>query len=476
MTRPRAGRFASVSRRALHPPVRDPRFWIVQAMVVGLASAHLAIDMVSATPGAVPAGIPVALLLAPVSYAALRYGLAGSLATAVWATLLWLPDLLLSRDRGHVGNDVIELGLVIAVAVFVGYHIDAERLEHASADRARSEHRAAEARYRQLFDTNAAPILVADSSGNILDANPAARALDRGNVIGRPVRDILGADIGAPGERAARVIAVSVPGAGPRDYRVSFAQVPARPAAEPLTQLVLDDITEERAEGQRVHRFAGLLLKVQEEERKRIAQELHDEPLQLLVHLARSLERLGTMPEAPAALANALTGARHQTLDVASRLGAVMAGLRPPALEQLGLAAALQGFLADVGETANLHADMRIAGNQARLSSETELAAFRVAQEAVNNAIRHAGANQLQLTLTFSDGGLHLRVADNGRGFDPASFDRQLPSGRLGLLGMHERAALVGGQLTVQSTPGYGTVLTATFPDDEHEPVAYSRA
>lgn len=73
-----------------------------------------------------------------------------------WATLLWLPDLLLPRDRGHVGNDLIELAWVIAVAVFVGCHIDRERLERAKADRARSEQQAVEVRYRQLFDTNTA--------------------------------------------------------------------------------------------------------------------------------------------------------------------------------------------------------------------------------------------------------------------------------------------------------------------------------
>ncbi len=458
------GRFALVLRRAVRPPVREARFWIVQAMVVGIAALHLAVDVISTEPRVVPAGVPVALLLAPVSYAALRYGLAGAAATATWATLLWLPDLLLPRDRGHVGNDVIELSLVIAVAVFVGYHIDAERLARADEQQARSGQRAAEARYQQLFDINAVPILVASPTGVILDANPAARALVQGTLTGRPVQDVLGAGLEALGDGAGHVVTISAPKASPRDYRVNIARIPARSAERPLTQLVLEDVTEERAEGDRVHRFAGLLLEVQEEERRRIAQELHDEPLQLLVHLARSLERLETTPQNTDTLADGFGAARRQSLDIAARLRAVVAGLRPPALEQLGLTAALRGFLADVEEAAMLRPDMRVTGTQTRLSPEVELAAFRIAQEAVNNVIRHSGVSRLRLTLAFGTGRLCLSVADDGRGFDPAAVDRQLPGGRLGLLGMRERAALAGGRLTVRSAPGQGTTVEATFP------------
>jgi signal transduction histidine kinase len=457
-----ASRWVAAWRRAIRPPVRESRFWIVQAMVVGLAAAHLATDIASAA-GTVPAGIPVALLLAPVSYAALRYGLSGSVATAVWASLLWLPDLLLPRDRGHIGNDLIELTLVVAVAVFIGHHIDTERLERAHAEWARIEQQATEARYRQLFDTNAAPILVVGKSGAILDANPAARALVRENVVGRPVHDVLGSRAGAIGDGAGSVIAMPTPPNGLRYYRVNAGHVPAKPEKEPLTQLVLQDITEERAEGERVHRFAELLLKVQEEERRRIAQELHDEPLQLLVHLARSLERLATTAQTPATLADSLGGARHQTLEIATRLRAVVAGLRPPALEQLGLTPALRGFLADVGDTTALPTDLQVTGTEMRFPLEIELGAFRIAQEAVNNVIRHADAKKLLLTLDFGDDGLSLRVTDDGRGFDPAAIGTQLPAGRLGLLGMRERAALAGGQLTVQSAPGQGTTVVATF-------------
>ncbi|HEV2376403.1 MAG TPA: sensor histidine kinase [Streptosporangiaceae bacterium] len=349
----RAGRWAAVAHAVLRPPLREAPFWAVQAVVVGLAAAHLVVDWAS-PPLTVPAGIPVALLLAPVSYAALRYGLAGSVATAAWGALLWLPDLLLPHDRGHVANDLIELALVMAVAVFVGYHIDSEGRERA-----------------------------------------------------------------------------------------------------------------------RARRFAGLLLQAQEDERKRIARGLHDEPLQLLVALARSLERLEGTPGAGAALVGGLGGARQQTLDVAARLRAVVAGLRPPALEQLGLVAALRGLLASIGESDEVDAELHVTGTEVRLPPDTELAAFRIAQEAVTNVVRHAGTSRLELRLTFANGAMSLCVADHGRGFDLAGLDQRPGGGHLGLLGMRERAALRGGRLTVRTAPGQGTAVEVTFSADgaqEHTP------
>jgi signal transduction histidine kinase len=456
-----ASRLASVPRRVIRPPLHEASFWIVQAMVVTLAAAHLTVDLKWAGPGALPAGIPVASLLVPVGYAALRYGLSGSAATAMWAVLLWVPDLFLPHGEGHIGNDLIELGLVVAVAVFVGYYIDVERLERAQVQRAESGHRAAEVKYRQLFDTNAAPILVLDQAGTVLEANPAARALARRELLGEPVAEILGFGLDTPADDEGRVITIGPTGAGLRDYRVSLTSVQTVSAHEPLTQLVLEDVTEERAEGQRVRRFAEFLLQVQEEERRRIARELHDEPLQLLVHLARSLERFATVPGIPATLADGLPGARREAIDVADCLRAVVRDLRPPALEQLGLVAALRGFLVGAGDVATTPMDLQVTGTEIRLTPEIELGAFRIAQEAVNNVIRHARADHLWLTLGFGDGGLRLRVADDGHGFDLAALDRQPQAERLGLLGMRERAALLGGQLTVQSAPGKGTIVEA---------------
>ncbi|HUZ21823.1 MAG TPA: ATP-binding protein [Acidimicrobiales bacterium] len=450
--------FAAVARQAARPPVREGRFWAIQAMVLLIAGVHLLVDLnVSIATGAFPAGIPVALLIVPVGYAALRYGLAGSAATGIWATLLWLPDLLLPHDRGHVGGDLVNLALVIGVAFVFGQRIEAERLAHARVERATAEALAVEARYRQLFETNRAPILVLDGQGLIAEANPAATALLSGDAIGRAGLTLFDGDATLDG-KAGRVLSL----ADGRDYRVDLAPLPAD-TGEASVQVIFEDVTEERSEGRRASRYAQLVVQAEEDQRRRLARELHDEPLQLFLHLARRLESLGGVAGVPEAVASGLAETRHQALEAAARLRSLARDLRPPALDQLGFVAALSSLVADVEEEARIVAELEVTGTGARLAPEVELGAFRIAQEAVRNTLRHAGARRLVVTVEFRANELALSVADDGHGFVPEALD-ELGSGHLGLLGMRERTRLLGGHLEVRSAPGHGTVVEATVP------------
>jgi len=152
-----------------------------------------------------------------------------------------------------------------------------------------------------------------------------------------------------------------------------------------------------------------------------------------------------------------------QALDAAARLRTLARDLRPPALDELGLAAALSSFLTDVEDEAGLVATFKVTGTEARLAPEIELGAFRIVQEAVRNTLRHAEASQLLVTVGFETDGLALSVSDNGRGFVVDGLGEQA-SGHLGLLGMRERTRLLGGRLEVRSAPGQGTVVDATVP------------
>lgn len=105
-----------------------------------------------------------------------------------------------------------------------------------------------------------------------------------------------------------------------------------------------------------------------------------------------------------------------------------------------------------------------MTGEKARLVPEVELGAFRIAQEAVRNTLGHAAARRLRVTVSFQPGGLGLTVSDDGCGFDLADVDEMTRDAHLGLLGMRERAHLLGGQLNVRSAPGKGTVVHASFP------------
>ena len=452
------GTIAEVVRTALRPPVRDRRFWGVQAVVVALAGLHFFVDLHSSVGAeAFPDGIPVALLIVPVGYAALRYGLAGSAATAAWATVLWLPDLLLPLDQGHAPSDVVNLLLVDAVALFFGQRIEAERRAHARVERATLARLRAEAGYRQLFEANRAPILVLDAKGVVRAANPAATSVFGADAIGMPAGALVGGE--EPIETLHRRVVSLRDG---HDYRVELVELPEGGAA--AAQLVFEDVTVERGETRRAARQRALMVAAEEEQRRRLARELHDEPLQLFLHLARKLASLGEHAGVPAVVAASLDDARARSLEAAARLRDLAKDLRPPALDQLGLVPALVGFLAETEDDSGVPVELEVSGEARRVRPDLELGAFRIVQEAVRNAVGHARAREVRVSVAFESELLRLRVVDDGEGFDVE--DGGHSTNHFGLVGMSERAGLLGGSLQVRSAPGRGTDVTSSLPYD----------
>jgi len=448
--------FGLLARRAAHPPIHELPFWVIQLMVLTIAVLHLLVDMhfVVAT-SAFPAGVPVTLLIVPVGYAALRYGLAGSAATGTLAIFLWLPDLLLPPNQGHIGGDLVDLLLILVVGLFFGQRIDYERLAFARSERATAEALAVETMYHRLFETNRAPIMVLNSQGAVADANPAARLLFGHDVVGKPGASIAEID---PSQPPGRVLALP----DGRDYRIDLVAVPSA-TGEPSTQMIFEDVTEERSEGRRATHYAALVVQAEEDQRRHLARELHDEPLQLFLHLARRIESLGGAPGVPADVAAGLVEVRDQVLDAAAGLRSLARDLRPPTLDRLGLVAALTSLVADLEDDAGLHVRFQINGAEDRVAPELELGAFRLIQEALRNVVRHAETDTCTVTVGFLPNELRLRVDDAGMGFDPDSED-QPGSGQLGLLGMRERTRLLGGTLLIKSSSGQGTVVEATLP------------
>ncbi|MGC8626619.1 MAG: ATP-binding protein [Acidimicrobiales bacterium] len=462
----RSGDLSAILRRALHPPLRERSFWAVQAMVVVIAAAHLAVDVAMPGNGLFAAGIPVALLIVPVGYAALRHGLAGAAATALWATLLWLPDLLLPRDEGHPGADAANLVLVDLLALWLGQRVEAEHLARSREEQATAERLAAEARYHQLFEATGVPILVVDSEGRVSDANQAASALFPNGATGQLISRLLGAGVTVTGATS-QVVSL---GDG-REYRVGVAPLPAG-TQDRLAQVILEDVTDERSKSKRASFYAASLLRAEEDQRQRLAREIHDEPLQLFLHMARRLESISNAPEVPAPVSQDLLRARAQALNAAARLRDMARDLRAPALDQLGLVPALSGLLADVEQDDTGPAtELTVTGQVARLPDEIELGLFRIAQEAVRNAVAHAHAHHVKLAVRFETGHIVLVVTDDGCGFDQQGA-QEPRSGHFGLLGMSERADLLQGQLTVRTVKGSGTEVKAVIPLEHDQPKA----
>ena len=437
--------------RILHPPINETSFWIVQASLIAIVAVHFLADVrPSLMSGSFPTGVPVAVLVLPIGYSALRYGLAGSVATTMWAIVLWLPDLLLPHDHGHVLDDVMNLVIVVLVAVIFGRRIEAEH-------RAQARTLVVEAGYRRLFESNRTPILVLDVEGVVSDANPAATQLLGASVIGRDGAAVFGK--GADLELLSGQVLTLTNG---HDYRLDITTIPLGPYAQHL-QMIFEDVTEERSEERRSREFARQLVQVDEDQRRRLARELHDEPLQLFLHLARRLESLGSADGVPGEVTAGLDEARLQALEAAARLRTLARDLRPPALDQLGLIPALSSLVAHIDDAGTAAAQLEVNGAVVRLVPDLELGAFRIIQESLNNAVRHADARQLRATVDFTADHLHLMIVDDGQGFDVNEQKR--PGGpSLGIFGMRGRARLLGGSFSVRSNVGSGTIVEATLP------------
>ncbi len=205
-------------------------------------------------------------------------------------------------------------------------------------------------------------------------------------------------------------------------------------------------------------RSGKLVLRAQEEERRRVARDLHDEVNQALTAILLRLEALGhDVPpghsEDVAELKRLTTQAMDELLNLARQL-------RPAALDDHGLIAAIEAQLRAFTERTGISAQLSTQGNPGGLDDDRQTALYRVTQEALVNAGRHGGANRVQVELATLDGATELRVRDDGGGFEPASREHA----GLGLEGMAERARLVGGELDVRSSPGAGTEITMRLP------------
>ncbi|HSJ00001.1 MAG TPA: sensor histidine kinase [Patescibacteria group bacterium] len=212
----------------------------------------------------------------------------------------------------------------------------------------------------------------------------------------------------------------------------------------------------ERLEAER-RRAASAALEAQEDERARVARDLHDEVNQSLTGLLLHLE--AARREAPPALVPELSETKSVANRAMDELLSVARQLRPTALDDLGLAAALAAHTDEVGRLTGVATRFEPDGELSKLDAEAQLVIYRVAQEAISNATRHAGADHVDVRLTRTGHRVELVVSDDGRGF---SFDEA--EGGLGIPGMRERALLAGGELEIQSRPGTGTTVRLVIP------------
>jgi PAS domain S-box-containing protein len=228
--------------------------------------------------------------------------------------------------------------------------------------------------------------------------------------------------------------------------------------------LIRDITARKRHEAARIELLARLVT-AHEDERRRVARELHDSVGQLLTALTLAVKAAREAAPLPPASDARLGEVERVARDLGQAVRDLAIGLRPPALDDLGLDAALAQHLRNWSAGTGIEVDYQPAGVHAeRLPPEVESAIYRVVQEALTNVARHARARQASVVVARHGGHVAAVVEDDGVGFDLEAAADGRVGNRLGLVGMRERAALVGGTLDIESRPGSGTTVIARFP------------
>lgn len=483
-------------------PWASSQFWMIQLFVLALYLIRLAatVDFHLATTSLAVELSTFVLFVVPVVYAALHYGFRGAMLTSGWVTLLAVPRIAVTvsnRQFEAAWAEVTQVLVLDALALLIGQHVSGERDSRRRAESARTAHRSAEALYRDLFDSNQAPILIVDGSGYVVEANASAQrafgsaprpagSMGASHPIpGSPVRlvDMIGA--GAAAHILTSLITEQVPEQStemgtatfddrvePVPFDVEGQLVLFRPSGTRLhsaggdtrMQVVFEDVTAETRRHDQMEAYASRVVLGQEEERRHLAQELHDGPVQTLIHLCRQLDTAEKRAELPPTSAGMLADLRIIAEGTVAELRSIARGLRPSVLDDLGLVASINQIVEEAGERQHFEASFGVTGAERRLPPAVELAMFRIAQEAITNVERHADAHRLSVGLSFGTDGMRLLVTDDGIGFGSSGQPPNSKSESLGLPGMTERAHLIGSRLVIHSAPGAGTTIDVWVP------------
>ena len=441
-------------------PLDSSKFWITQCGVLIVMTIHTLLRLAG-----IPTPLTASLMLVPVLYAAFAFGVTGAIATASWATALFSAHWLLLRfapeSNTHVWIELVNLAVLMASGIFVGQRVEVEQAARRRTEAALQLADVAEARYRGLFEDQPSPVIVTDSHDVVTELNTAAIDLLGSAAVGRVLGDLLGLNRAELFLKELPLNVRSAAGAV-RNYVPTAHEIDVGDGSV-LVQIVLGDVTEQCQRQEEQRAFTGRVLQVQEEERLRLARELHDDPLQQLMYLTRTLEEIAEDPLLAERLVDLVGKGRLIARSASAAVRTLILGLRPPMLDDLGLVPALRQLIENVPRPGELTVGLEINGPESRLPAELELTAYRVVQESLNNVVKHAEARRATVTVTFGKD-VELTIRDDGRGMPPASRRRLGADTGLGLIGIRERVTQSGGRLMISSRPGRGTVIQVSMP------------
>ena len=385
-----------------------------------------------------------------------------------------------ARGRRRFRRDEVEL--LTAIGNQIGVAVENARLYEQEREATR-QLRVSEERYRDLFENANDAIWVHDLEGNITAANEASErltgyTLEELRLTNKlNVSEFLSEESLNLAKEIRRKLLADEPVAQPYEQHIirkdntnvvlmvttNLVTEGRKPVA---FQHIARDVTEELRMRENQRFYLQQITRAQEEERERIARELHDDTVQYLVVLARQLDDLANSSKSMSKEDKAyLENLRQQTNSIMDGVRRLSHDLRPATLDRLGLVAALEWLASSMEKLSGIDVKVEKSGTERRLPGEVELVMFRIAQEALSNVRRHSRANNAEVMVEFDDKKVRMTIRDNGRGFAlPEKVDDLLKKGKLGLAGMQERIQLLNGSLKIESQPGKGTTVVIEAP------------
>jgi len=472
-------RLAALSINEMRLLVREREFWIIQAGVFGVTLVHGAMELAehrghaSDLIGALEY-LPVIAYMIPVVYAGLHYGFHGGKFTAILVGMLTIPNLLVfHREALEWLGETVSVLFVVAIGFVVSMVVEREV-------RALAETESANRRLSLLNEI--ASILTRFTDPQYLLGSTLDALVDSLDLSAAGFVPVDGDGFLSPVERSKQAalagfelhnMPASYDNVGPTipvtsETRTFGAFVVAKSGGSHLSDrdvdllttvgrelgIALDNVRLRDAQDASMHTYIQEVTRAQEEERRRIARDLHDSASQSLVVLLRGLAGLIDNQGLPETTIDRLETLQTTTLETLEAIRRVSQALRPAVLDDLGLTPAIDWLINQLANRSGLDTAFHVHGERRWISAEAELATFRIAQEALHNTEKHAQAAKVAVGLTFNTDTISLEITDDGLGFDLAEMTNVVT---LGLTGMRERTDLVGGKLTIDSTPGGGT-------------------
>ena len=478
--------------------LRHRRFWYVQAMVVVATAAHYGFELIGyTTPEGAMHDFAITLYMIPLLYAAMSFGWEGAFMTGLWGALLTSPSTWIWHHEGtHWVAEVLQLAVIMCVGIVVAWRVDLESKQRRIAEQTSASlgllNKVGETLSNTMDVEQRLPRLV-DELAAALDLQSTVLFLEPETAGGQP----LVIQCGSPGTcdgdfdcpygksdsvRSAGtfecpndrrvVIAIEADGSEIGSLAACTGGTMGKDRADLLATIcheiavAVENGRLYRQRQESMHTYVQQVTQAHEDERLRIARELHDDTAQELVHLVRRLEQLDhdADPTAAREARDALDVARGILRGVRQ----FSRDLRPSVLDDLGLLAAIEMVVDQQNALLPGGARLSISGEPRRLDPQVEVALFRIAQEALRNVTKHSQADAAEVCLAFSTDRLTLTVRDDGVGLTlPPQVSDLARRGKLGVLGMKERAELVGGEFQVVADAGGGTSIVVRVPSKE---------